>query len=243
MTQQKDIYTKYMIEYDKANVTSSYPSYTPYEIATFLNKALLALISQKVTGNNVRRVPFEGDTKAISDIQPLLTTQSIEVQGTDDTAINSKKYNLPNNFLYYVTGLVKVNIGNNKTVDAPVELVSHEVAQKFKQTLSNRPWIKNTVAYIEGNKIIILYDNYEEEDSTRIDANLNRVSKTPGNFVITYIKMPTLFDGATITTSTTAFELNDSMAEELVSLAVTMSLENIESQRLQTSAQIRGLEA
>ena len=79
MTQQKDIYTKYMIEYDKANVTSSYPSYTPYEIATFLNKALLALISQKVTGNNVRRVSFEGDTKAISDIQPLLTTQSIEV--------------------------------------------------------------------------------------------------------------------------------------------------------------------
>jgi hypothetical protein len=28
-----DIYTKFMIEYDKANITSSYPSLTKYEIA------------------------------------------------------------------------------------------------------------------------------------------------------------------------------------------------------------------
>ena len=47
-----DIKIKFMIEYDKANVTSSYPSLTKHEIATILNKAYLALIAQKVTGNN-----------------------------------------------------------------------------------------------------------------------------------------------------------------------------------------------
>lgn len=41
-----DIYTKFMIEYDKANMTSSYPSLTKYEIATILDKAYLALIAQ-----------------------------------------------------------------------------------------------------------------------------------------------------------------------------------------------------
>jgi len=40
-----DIYTKYMIEYDKAEITSSYPSLTKKEIATILDKAYLALIS------------------------------------------------------------------------------------------------------------------------------------------------------------------------------------------------------
>ena len=45
-----DIYTKFMIEYDKANITSSYPSLTEYEIATILDKAYLALIAQKYTG-------------------------------------------------------------------------------------------------------------------------------------------------------------------------------------------------
>lgn len=49
-----DIFTKFVIEYDKANITSSYPSLTDYEIATVLDKAYLALIAQKFTGNNAR---------------------------------------------------------------------------------------------------------------------------------------------------------------------------------------------
>ena len=67
MTHQ-DIYTKFMIEYDKANVTSSYPSLTEYEVATFLDKAYNALISQKVTGATTRGASFESDTKAVSDL-------------------------------------------------------------------------------------------------------------------------------------------------------------------------------
>lgn len=72
----KDIYTKFMIEYDKANVTSSYPSLTEYEVATVLDKAYNALIAQKITGNNVRRTTFEADTKAIADLEPLVRKES-----------------------------------------------------------------------------------------------------------------------------------------------------------------------
>ena len=69
-----DIYEKFMIEYDKDNVTSSYPSLTRKEQATILDKAYLALIAQKITGNNVRRSGLETDTKSISDLQPLITS-------------------------------------------------------------------------------------------------------------------------------------------------------------------------
>lgn len=72
-----DIKKKFLIEYDKANVTSSYPSLTDYEIATILDKAYLALIAEKVTGNNPRRQVFEGDVKAISDLQKLIKTDKI----------------------------------------------------------------------------------------------------------------------------------------------------------------------
>ena len=68
----KDIYIKFMIEYDKANVTSSYPSLTEYEIATVLDKAYNAIIAQKITGNNYRRSVFESDNKAIADLEPLV---------------------------------------------------------------------------------------------------------------------------------------------------------------------------
>lgn len=39
------------------------------------------------------------------------------------------------------------------------------------------------------------------------------------------------------------FELSDSMAEELINLAIAMALENVESPRLTTKLNTRGLEA
>jgi len=76
----KDIYTKFMIEYDKANVTSSYPSLTEYEVATVLDKAYNALIAQKITGNNIRRTVFETDVKAIADLEPLVARADINME-------------------------------------------------------------------------------------------------------------------------------------------------------------------
>ena len=216
-----DIYTKFMIEYDKANVTSSYPSLTPYEIAVILNKAYLALIAQKVTGNNVRRAPFEADTKAISDIQPLIVSSTISASGVHPTANNSQKYALPDNFLYYVSGMVQLS-----NQPATVMLLPHEIVERFKETAVNKPWMKNTVAYIEENYIVVLYDNYDN-------------SQPPGAFTITYIKEPTKFTQA----FNGNFDLNDTMAEELITLAITFALDNVESTRIQTQAQIRGLEA
>lgn len=234
MTPHSNIKTKFLIEYDKANVTSSYPSLTDYEIATILNKAYLALIAQKVTGNNPRRAPFEADTKAISDIQELVTFVTLPHESmVHPSAENSALYDLDkcknekgeSDFLYYVSGTINLTGKMN-----PVTLISHEVAQKFKQSSTNRPWIKNAVAYIESNAIIVLYDNYLY-NPTGI--------KAPGEFVLTYIREPEKFtqnfDGT--------FELNDTMAEELISLAVIFSLENVESSRLNTKAQTRGLEA
>lgn len=223
-----DIKIKFLIEYDKANVTSSYPSLTSYEIATILNKAYLALIAQKVTGNNPRRAPFEADTKAISDIQELITFSVLNLQGQHPSVENSALYDLDDcdeKFLYYVSGMINLSGTLN-----PVTLVSHETAQKFKRSSTNVPWIKNAVAYIEGNAIIALYDNYLYNPTGL---------RAPGQFHITYIKEPAKFTENFNGT----FELNDTMAEELISLAVTFALENVESTRLQSKAQMRGLEA
>ena len=232
---QNDIYTKFMIEYDKANVTSSYPSLTKYEIAVILNKAYLALIAQKVTGNNPRQAPFEADTKAISDIQPLISTVHKDNSGVGFPSRNSVMYMLPEDFLYYISSMMRVS---GKMV--PVKLISHEIAQNFQESISNRPWIKNAVAYIENNILIVLYDNYEHDDpDNRVDESLGRIDRIPEMIGITYVKKPILFTQS----FSGSFELNDTMAEELISLAVLMALENVESQRLQSKAQMRGLEA
>ena len=220
----KDIHKKYMIEYDKENVTSSYPSLTTYEIATILDKAYLALIAQKLTGNQ-QRVPFEGDIKAIEDVRNLIASKKISKSNATLPIDNAVIYKL-SDILYFLTALVLID-GKLVTTN----LVNHEIAKNFMHTATNRPWIKNSVCYIEGNNLIVLYDDYSH--------------KNVGDLQLTYIKQPDKFvdhiNGKTF--DDTQFALNDTMVEELISLAIIMSLETVESPRLQTKLNTKALES
>lgn len=220
----KDIHKKYMIEYDKENVTSSYPSLTTYEIATILDKAYLALIAQKLTGNQ-QRVPFEGDIKAIEDVRNLIAAKRISKSNTTLPIDNAVIYKL-SDILYFLTALVLID-GKLVTTN----LVNHEIAKNFMHTATNRPWIKNSVCYIEGDNLIVLYDDYSH--------------KNVGDLQLTYIKQPDKFVDHIIgkTFDDTQFALNDTMVEELISLAIIMSLETVESPRLQTKLNTKALES
>ena len=230
----KDIYTKYMIEYDKANVTSSYPSFTEYEVATILDKAYYALIAQKVTGNNPRRSPFEGDVKAVADIQPLIKHVGIDVNDSDNQPVtNIAKFELPNDYMYSVqislTQGVDNPYDNHNNRYLPCKLVPHEIAEKFFVTPSNMPWVKTPVCFVEDNKVYIVYD----------PINTPNINNSKVHF--TYIHKPNTF--VNNITEDVDFELSDTMAEELINLAVAFSLENVESTRLNTKLNTRGLEA
>lgn len=220
----KDIHKKYMIEYDKENVTSSYPSLTTYEIATILDKAYLALIAQKLTGNQ-QRVPFEGDIKAIEDVRNLIASKKVSKSNTTLPIDNAVIYKL-SDILYFLTALVLID-GKLVTTN----LVNHEIAKNFMHTATNRPWIKNSVCYIEGDNLIVLYDDYSH--------------KNVGDLQLTYIKQPDKFVDHIIgkTFDDTPFALNDTMVEELISLAIIMSLETVESPRLQTKLNTKALES
>ena len=220
----ENIYQKFMIEYDKAGITSSYPSLTEYEAATILDKAYLALIAQKVTGNNVRRSTVESDVKAVSDLKGLITTDECAIAANSDSVVgNRRKWSLPTGFLYFIGGTIR---------NTPMKLIPHESAEKFFYTPYNNPWIKIPVCYIEGDCLFTL----EEYKQHYIDSDVVN---------ITYIKEPSKFanmQSSNMNTSTT-FECNDSMVEELISLAVTFALENVESSRLNTKLNTKGLEA
>lgn len=221
-----NIYEKFLIEYDKDNVTSSYPSLTQYEIATILDKAYNALIGQKVSGNNIRRSGIETDIKSIEDLQPLMVTvDNLTLTSDSKMPSNVVGVDLPGDNLYFISANAKFD--EDLT---PVQLVDHKTAKRFFATKYNNPWIKNPVCFMEGNKIYVVYENYDGANA-------------PSNLYYTYIKQPAKFCLDQSANSTVSFELNDTMAEELVSLAVTFALENVESQRLTSKLNTRGLEA
>lgn len=227
-----DIYTKLMIEYDKANITSSYPSLTRYEVATILDKAYLALIAQKLTGNNTRRAGFESDIKALEDLRPLISNTTLKCTKSKDIE-NQYDYKLNPDFLYYISSLIQ----SYKDKLSIVKLVSHDDANAFKITDINFPWVKMPVAYVEEDKIKVLVD-------------INVVNSTSNkDLYMTYIKKPSKFATGKGTSQSdydfgeTKFELSDTMAEELINLAIIMSTEIVESSRLSTKLNTRPLEA
>ena len=188
----KDIYEKFMIEYDKANITSSYPSLTQYEIATLLDKAYLALISQKITANNARKAGFESDAKAIEDLRPLLKQQKLTKAVSSTTnpfycSSNEAVFNVPNDMLYYIQSHVAKTTKTNTVYNSMnTILVSHVTADKFRATPTNLPWITTPVVYIDGDRIHMLFD--------AVDVLVNP------QLIATYIKTPNKFAlGTTVT--------------------------------------------
>lgn len=229
-----DIYEKFMIEYDKENVTTSYPSLTEYEIATLLDKAYLALIAQKFTGNNMRRVPFEGDEKAVEDLQPLVQEGVIPFLNGSRNKINLMIHEFDKNKVMYIIHAI-LSDGNN--MFESTKQIQSKYMYKFTSTFNNRPWSKNAIYCVQGNKIILIKGNLVKYASD---------SGAPINFIYTYIKYPQKFADKTNRLSQQTnidFELSDSMAEELINLALVMSTEIVESPRMQAKAQLRGLES
>ena len=128
--------------------------------------------------------------------------------------------------------------------------MNHEIAQKFFASASNIPWVKQPVCFLEDRKLYVVYDPlnvpyYHDTDTEH------------GSFRVTYIRKPNTFvkdlDNYTGTVSyfddggqdlpDYQFECNSTVAEELISLAVAFALENVESQRLNSKLNMRGLEA
>lgn len=183
----RDIYNKFMVEYDKANITSSYPSLTEYEIASILDKAYLALIARKVTGNNARRVSFEGDLKTLEDLQPLVKTKTIKKFTTPQTSVlNAINYEVPNDLLYYVSSSMRCT-GKIGTRTLNVKQIDHSIAKNFFTTAYNMPWIKDPVCYFEDNYVTVLYDIF------MFNEQPSRYVKDHTNLDLTYIKYPKAF--------------------------------------------------
>jgi len=130
-----------------------------------------------------------------------------------------------------------------------VRIVSHQMAESFFASSSNIPWIKNPVCYIEDDTLYIVYDSYDRPQQNFCELTY---VKSPNHFVkdldsiehsfpISYFSVNNAEPAAT--KALYEFECNGTVAEELISLAVAFALENVESQRLNSKLNMRGLEA
>ena len=182
-----DIYTKFMIEYDKANVTSSYPSLTKYEVATILDKAYYALIAQKVTGNNPRQIPFESDVKAIADVQPLVKHIDLPFDplSHNTMGINVAEITIPEDFMYYVQLLIEYDANPNGSIDVGEQSIINQQGQAYAGQDNDGIMDVSEMYYSTSN----------EEVPSSIDWQNMYFSSTVGDPVNTMAEMTNVFSG------------------------------------------------
>ena len=239
----KDVYKKFMIEYDKADISSSYPSLTIYEVATLLDKAMLALIAQKVTGNNPRRQTLDLDMKGVADLQPLIRNIGMSGQNPVEHSSNYKNeiiYDIPisdniTEILYILS--VNLNIRDSSYQGATyhteyAQIIPKMYSDKFKETETNIPWIKHPVCYIADNKIHLFLGN-------------NMKDRFTGFKSIDVIMSPLLFTTTLMTedVSKQQFPLSDTMCEELINLAIIFACRTVGDPRISTEMQTKSLES
>lgn len=232
-----DIYKNFLIEYDKADVSSSYPSLTNEEIAAILDKAMYALIAQKVTGNNPRKVALDMDSKAMSDIAPLI--KYFDTKKSDDELLIKANNELLFKFgdngtpRYLLDGIIKYNDTDKEVVNLTTSLIS----DKFKETVHNKPWIKQPIMYIQSSNL----NDGDEVIHVLVDSKYIDKENLNPQLYIRGVYMPSTFKGNK--NNETEFLLSDTVCEELINLAVIFACRNVQDPRLATVVQTKSLEA
>lgn len=151
------------------------PAFLDEEIDYWLNQGMYQEVSNKFTGLNTLKQPFEQSVKRIHDLEQLVVTDTnIALEKNSNNECVAK--DVLNGKLFFVEGMLHFNGKSSNLI-----LLDHASVKPFKETYDNKPYVQTPVATIENNDICIYYDPISmESDSYSMD--------------LTYVKIPTLND-------------------------------------------------
>lgn len=226
-----EVLNKFKVLIDKnADISfGGYPAFIDAEIDMFISQAVHEVISNKYTGTQ-NQAGFEATDKRIADLQGLVGTALI-LTAKETSIPNAVAFELPNDFWFYVDAYVKIN---GSTV-YQTELTTHDIAKNFAVTHDNDPYIPVAKAVLEGNDIVIYYDNH--------------IVNSIDGLAMSYIYKPVIYTSSLLEDDVDNMMygeiLNKALEpiiDEIINRAVLIALENIEAPRTETKAQLNSLQ-
>lgn len=218
------------------------PAFLPEEIDYWINLALYQVILKKYNGEDTQQVKypaFEQSVKRIHDLEGLVKTDINQstTANTDLGAMNSvfvdNVTGKVNDRMLFVSARLKwqskketATNDTNKDSVAIIRLIDHNAVEHYRQTYNNTPWIEEPVGIFEENKLTIFYDPI---------TMVQQDGATGYKVDITYLAYPTELT-SDLTTDIT--ELPVHVYHEVINKAALLALEDIESQRIQSKAQL-----
>lgn len=216
-----EMHTAFRLYLDKSTSLVASVDFLPEEIDFWLNESQDRFIKQRMFGNNYRQLGFEQSEKRIDDLRNLLVVSSKYSLSQSSIAPNIKSYLLPvsdsvNPYLYYINSAV-YNSSNARLQTGGV--MQEEHINEYIKDFINNPYIRRPLVVIINNTI-----NFVHGDEF-----------IPSQFDMTYIRKPRkLVLSSPGTYQTTTCELAEHTHREIVTMAASLVLENIESPRVQT---------
>lgn len=214
-----------MLGLDKTSALAS-PAFEDEEIDYWLNEAQLELVKRKAFGNNYRQEGIDDSVKRMDDLSPLVVTYTAEPTVINPSEyINARSVNMSSvtfasssQYLGFIAADVRFSSPTNGVY--PATLVKRNEIKNLVVTPTNIPYLRVPYVYISANKFNFIFDPYASISVayiTYLRSPKKMVAGTPGSYEVNACELPL------------------TVHSEVVALAVTMMLENIESERLQTN--------
>jgi hypothetical protein len=230
----QEMHTEFRLAFDKLE-SSAYPDYQVEEVDYLLNEAIIRFVKTRYSPNNLYRKGFEEIQKRIDDIRSLVKTAfcatiatgiepnvykaNPQVMFTDEA--QTSPINPNDRYMFYLRGRSRNVKTGCPSVYKWVRLVQHDDLDYLMDDPFNKPYYGRALAYFEDNVIYVATDgNYS------ID-----------NFKLTYLKWPIKVQYGSVYPSPVAdvdSDLPEHTHKEIIQIAVSIALENIESPRQQS---------
>ena len=215
MTTQ-EFHLAFDLEVDKTQ-DYEYPSFLPEQKDYWLNKAQDVFVKSRAFGNNLKREGFEETQKRIDDLRTIVKKATIIPTKTGNEYTNV----LPNDYLYLVRHQCTVVSANCGTKLVGGNQVRHDALNMLVEDPFWKPSKDEPLYYFEGNL-------------KQLGQSTFNITETLITYIRKYnrIQYGTQYIDPLIDSNC---ELPEHTHEEIVSIAVSMVLENIESQRYQSN--------
>jgi hypothetical protein len=217
-----DMHNAFRLNLDKSSSLVGNPDFLPEEIDYWLNNAQDRFVKQRIK-------EFEKGIKRITDLQTLVNYSSSISLGSSQLGTNVKECSLLNfftvyNYMYFLSATVFDSSARRLECG---KLIDTEQMSNYIADFINSPFIRRPIPYLysassgsNDQTLAIIYD-----------SNIF----TPVAVDIKYIRQPLqLTSGTPVTGTTNTCELPFETHEEIVNIAVSLVIENIESPRVQS---------
>ncbi len=204
-----ELHREFKFELDKID-TQALPRFTPEEVDSILNRAVLRFIKTRYNFNNLYKKAFEQTQKRIDDLRTLVHYTT--------PVFTNEEVTLPSDYMILLRLEVKLldNCGELTGLGKQVET---DDLNKLLDDPFNKPKKTRYLYVFRDNKIVLFIDP----------------STTVTDVKMTYLRMPVAISFANKALPYT--ELPEHVHGELVTMAANIALENIESPRVQTHQQ------